>query len=199
MSAQSPGGRINLRLTSVLMLDANSQALEILVQVLTGFGVKAFHRCTTVVEAREVVERAPVDLIIADGRLPGIDGYDFVRWLRRLEQAPNRHTPVIMVSGHTSAADVAKARDCGANFFVAKPITPGVLLERILWVAREKRAFIDAGAYVGPDRRFKNEGPPAGVEGRRRTDLHGDLGAAVTPNMSQNDIDALMSPRKASL
>lgn len=199
MSGSPPSGRINLNVTSVLLLDANAQALEILVQVLAGFGVKTFHRCTSVVEAREIAERTPIDLVIADGRIPGIDGYDFIRWLRRSEQTPNRHTPVIMVSGHTTAADVAKGRDCGANFFVVKPVTPGVLLERILWVAREKRAFIATDSYVGPDRRFKNEGPPPDVEGRRRTDLTGELGAASSPNMSQGDIDALMHPQKAVL
>jgi len=41
-----------------------------------------------------------------------------------------------------------------------KPVSPQVLFDRILWVARVPRPFIDAGVYVGPDRRFKAEKPP---------------------------------------
>ena len=55
------------------------------------------------------------------------------------------------------------------------------------------------GAYIGPDRRFKREGPPAGMEGRRADDVAGDLGDAAAPNMSQEEIDAMMKPSKVIL
>jgi len=45
-----------------------------------------------------------------------------------------------------------------------------VMLERIIWVAKAGRPFLFTGTYVGPDRRFRDDGPPDGV-GRRREDL----------------------------
>ena len=69
------------------------------------------------------------------------------------------------------------------------------MLERILWIAREQRPFV---AYAGPDRRFKFDGPPEGGAGRRRDDLSKDVGDAVAPNMSQDQIDALLSVKRVS-
>ena len=86
-----------------------------------------------------------------------------------------------------------------ANFTVAKPITPKVLLERIFWVAREERAFIECDSYVGPDRRFKYEGPPIGMEGRRRDDLPAEVGNAQEANMSQDEINSLMKVAKVQI
>ena len=75
----------------------------------------------------------------------------------------------------------------------------GVLLERILWAAREERQFIECDTYLGPDRRFKNEGPPIGVEGRRRDDLKGELGGPSGTNLSQDQINDMMKPSKVKL
>ena len=46
---------------------------------------------------------------------------------------------------------------------------------------------------------MRNYGPPAGTDGRRESDLSGELGAAVEENMGQDDIDMLMKPMKVSL
>jgi hypothetical protein len=94
---------------------------------------------------------------------------------------------------------VTKGRDCGASFLVAKPIVPRVLLDRVIWVARENRVFIECSTYSGPDRRFKFVGPPPGTEGRRSDDLPLEVGLANTPNMSQDAIDSLLQPQKAQL
>ncbi len=51
------------------------------------------------------------------------------------------------------------ARDCGANFIITKPFSAKNLLERIVWVARDERPFLEVGDYFGPDRRFRDEPP----------------------------------------
>jgi DNA-binding response OmpR family regulator len=116
------------------------------------------------------LQEEPFELIICDGDLPEGQAYDFVMRLRRSDLEPNRYCPVILLSAHTPSAYVAKARDCGANFVVAKPIRPMVLLERIVWVCGDSRIFVELDSYVGPDRRFQSLGPPPGVEGRRKGD-----------------------------
>ena len=123
------------------------------------------------------------------------DGFEFIRWLRRSGPENNRTVPVLVVTGATAADEVAKARDCGANFVVAKPVTPLVLLQRIIWLGRDTRMFVEAESYVGPDRRFRFLGPPGGI-GRRATDLSIEIGAATEPNMSQDEIDNLIKPMK---
>jgi CheY-like chemotaxis protein len=191
--------KLNLERVSTLLVDDNPQSLDILTQVVNGFGVRNLSRVLSGEEARDHLKRQQVDLLITDAQMPGMDGYDLITWLRREGGEPNRFIPVIIVTGHTRQSDVLKGRDCGANYIITKPISPKILLERIFWVAKSERLFIEAPTYVGPDRRFKRLGPPPGMDGRRSDDLDADLGAATTPNMSQDEIDALMKPSKVAL
>lgn len=160
---------MTLQRASVLLLDDNPLSLSILVQIITGLGAKTLHRCTSIEEARETAQRADVDLAIVDG-MPCGGGYDFVRWMRREAREPNCFAPVIVTTGHTPGRDIARARDCGSHIIIKKPLSPLVLLERILWVSKGGRSFLYSDNYVGPDRRFRNVGAPSGV-GRRRDDV----------------------------
>lgn len=162
--------RFNLDRAAVLLLDETSVGMSILVQIVTGLGAKTLYRCTTVEMAQEVAASHELDLAIVDGMAPSGGGYDFVKWLRNNAQEPNCYTPVLLTTAHTPASDVVRARDCGGHIIIKKPIAPIVMLERIIWVAKEGRPFLFTGGYVGPDRRFRDDGPPDGV-GRRREDL----------------------------
>jgi len=199
MDVLQPSTRINLERATVLVLDDNGPSLDILSQVVSGFGVKQLHRAETVKDAQTLVATKTFDLIISDVQIPEVDGIEFINWLRREAPETNRYVPVILVTGHTRTTDIFRTRDAGANFTVAKPITPKVLLERIFWVAREERAFIECDSYVGPDRRFKYEGPPIGMEGRRRDDLPAEVGNAQEANMSQDEINSLMKVAKVQI
>lgn len=195
-----PGSRakFNLRNTSILLVQAGTMGMDILVQIMVGFGAKNLHKCDNADLAKQTISRIDMDLIIVDAVLGDDDGYDLVRWIRHHAPEPNRFAPLIMISAHNQVSKIARARDCGAHFIIAKPLTPVVLLERILWIAKEQRRMVSTEAYTGPDRRFKFEGPPAGTKGRRRDDLSEHLGAASAPNMSQDQIDSLMAPRKVT-
>jgi DNA-binding response OmpR family regulator len=139
--------------------------------VMSGLGIRGASRSNSVQDAWKMLKMADFDLIVCGSSLTDGDGFDFISELRRSSVEPNRFSSVIVLSGHTPAAAVHKARDCGANFIVAKPISARTLLDRIVWIAREPRSFIDAGIYAGPDRRFQNLGPPAQVDGRRKDDV----------------------------
>jgi DNA-binding response OmpR family regulator len=166
---------INLERVCVMLLEQSDHGRKISSQILRGFGIRDIHASRTMDEARGLTNSLQLDLIIADpGALSGA-GMDFLRWLRRAEKNTNRFVPIILVSGHANTASVMLSRDAGANFFVAKPFTPKVLLERIMFVARDKRPYVDAGTYVGPDRRWKGDAPPDGTPGRRSGDMHSEI------------------------
>ena len=193
--ATSPA-RLNLKKASILLLEPNGQNMAILVQLLMGFGARNLHRCETAERAKGLLTESLVDLMIIEGQTAEGDpeGFDFVHWLRRSELEPAAYTPVIITCAHTSMGNVKRARDCGAHFIVAKPLSPTILFERILWVARTNRPFISAGAYVGPDRRFKNNGPPAGMDPRRANDPKVEVEAVPNPETPQTEADDVMSP-----
>jgi DNA-binding response OmpR family regulator len=195
-----PSARINLRTASVLVLDVNPEALDVTRQLLNGFGVRAVHACDTAEAARHEFQQRTLELIVIDPLLNGgEDGFGLIAWMRREDLSPNRCTPIIAALSHNTLGNVKATRDAGANFVVAKPLSPELLLQRIEWIARENRQFIIAPGYVGPDRRFKKMGPPPGTDGRRADDLTADVPVAAEPNMSQLEVDELFKPMKVTL
>jgi CheY-like chemotaxis protein len=157
---------LNLSKAEVLLVGENAFSQDILSKVLQGFGVRTLLRAGSAKAARARCTEQVLDLIFCDGEMAVEDGYDFVRWLRRAKLDPNSYVPVVVMATHTPTSKVGKARDCGANFVIAKPIAPAVLLDRILWLTREQRPFIECSVYFGPERRFRDDGAPA--EGERR-------------------------------
>jgi DNA-binding response OmpR family regulator len=159
----------------VLALEQSAYSLKILTQVLRGFGIRDVHGPRDAAAATDFASRKPLNLVIAD---PGFDdgkGLGLLRWLRRADGNQNRFVPIILVLGHSTSTQVKLARDTGANFVVAKPYPPKVLLDRILWVARDQRPYVEVGEYVGPDRRFKANGPPENTHGRRESDARAEF------------------------
>lgn len=199
MARPATPDRVNLARSTVLLVDHNPKSLDMLSSIFHGFGVKEQIKRGSTSEAVAVVQTRDLDLILIDCSMPGMDGYDFIRWLRRETPAPMRYTPVIMLTGHAAQSKVHKSRDCGASFVVTKPLTPTVLLHRVLWLAGDEREFVECDTYVGPDRRVRNFGPPLGMPGQRHGDLSEHVGAASEANMDQSDIDMMMKPMRVSL
>ncbi|HEY4028921.1 MAG TPA: response regulator [Caulobacteraceae bacterium] len=188
--------RINLEQATVLLLEAPKPTTDILAQLFYGYGVRQPIRCHAAAEALDrVMTGEPVDLIVCDADADG-QAFDFVRKLRSGAPEPNRFCPVILLLGHTSPGLVAQARDCGANFVVAKPLSPLVLLERIFWVCADKRTFVELPGYAGPDRRFNFLGAPMRGPGRRYSDSgkgSGEVADGGEPSLSQAEIDDFMN------
>ena len=165
-----------------MVIDDSPFALELTAQAVLGFGIKVRHACSSAAEAIAVLRDHPVDLILVDCEMPGMSGYEFVRWLRRSGLEPNAFAPVIMTAAHVRRSKVSEARDCGANFLITKPFSAGALLERIVWVARDARPFLEVGDYFGPDRRFRSE-PWEGLERRseeiRKADFEAQRRASI--------------------
>lgn len=177
--------RINLEKATVLLVDETPLGLDVLSTIVNGFGIRERLRAASAFEAMDLVKTRTIDLFLVEASLRGMDGYDFIAWLRRCGLKPNAYAPAILITGHTPADKVAKARDCGANYIVTKPLTMLAMLERIVFVARDARPFVECDTYVGPDRRFKNVGPPPGTPGRRRTDREDPLGGFDLADLSE--------------
>ena len=189
-------GFINLDKICILLADSSPQGMDILSQIFTGFGARNITRCASIALASDFIRSNDVDLIVVNDTVGTESGYDFVHWLRRQEGNQNVFTPAIMISGHTKRSIVGKARDCGANFLIAKPVSPQVVLERVIWVAREKRPFLEAGDYIGPDRRH-HEADPGENKGRRRNDqllAEAEAAAAAAAEAAAVDVSGLAEP-----
>lgn len=191
--------RVNLSTAEVLLACGDLQGLNIMSEMFAGFGVHTPRRCQTMAECKQVVQDRIINLMVVDSALNDTDGYEFISWLRRAELDPNSFAPVILITGHTRASQVFRGRDAGASFVVAKPAAPMVMMQRIIWLMNDQRKFVTSPGYCGPDRRVKALGPPVGMKGRRHDDLSAEVGIAKTPNLDQDEIDALFNPKAVAL
>ena len=184
-----PLTRLNLSKARLLLVDDSEPSMELLSQALLGFGVRHATKCESAAEGVKALDKARFDLLLVDQDMPGEDGLDFCRTVRGDPRALNYTTPFILLSPLPSHEVVAKARDAGVHFVIAKPISPTTLLQRIEWVAKSQRDFVTSDTYRGPDRRFQRLPLPAGVEERREENLR--LLADPDRVLSQDSVDAL--------
>jgi DNA-binding response OmpR family regulator len=86
------------------------------------------------------------DLIVLDVMLPGIDGFEVCRRIRRTDQLP-----IILLTARSDDIDVVVGLESGADDYIVKPVQPRVLDARIRAVLRrgDKQQNTDATAY-GP-------------------------------------------------
>jgi DNA-binding response OmpR family regulator len=76
----------------------------------------------------------PPDVILIDLMLPGMDGFDLCRNIRRRSDVP-----AIMVTARTDSHDVVAGLEAGADDYVSKPIAPKELSARIRALLRRAR------------------------------------------------------------
>lgn len=187
--------KLNLEGARVLIVNSDRFAVELVAQMLRGFGLDDQTVAETVEEARRLLLSQMYDLIVMELVLSDGSGAELAQWLRHLEGNQMRYAPIILLTGQTQLTNVGKFRDSGAHSVVKKPASPQTLFNHIAWSVQPARPFVEFEGYIGPDRRYKFVGPPDGV-GRRGNDLPAEIGEAVEPNMSQDEIDAFMKPTK---
>lgn len=91
--------------------------------------------------------RGGPDLLVLDVGLPGVDGFDVARTLRREE----RTVPILMLTARSDEIDRVLAFELGADDFVAKPFSPREIVARIKAILRRAGRPV---AQAGPVLRF---------------------------------------------
>lgn len=177
------------RAVEALVVDDDSRSMDLVVETLIGCGITQTTRALSGREAHRALSLKPFDAIFMDCDLRGEDAFDLTRQIRSAAGRANALVPIIMLSRTAPLSRVLAARDAGANFTLAKPLSPSVLQERLLWIARQERSYIDMDTYRGPDRRVRTGPAPEGVEERRQEALR--LTATPERELSQNEIDGL--------
>jgi CheY-like chemotaxis protein len=190
--------QLNLQWVSALLVDPDAHSAKLLSRMLEGLGLKKHSQADTVDAALQAAESEPPDIVFCEARIGNATCADLIQGIRKTQNKTLRVVPIVVFTGYTERRMVEVARDSGANLVVKKPIEAAALYDRLAWIAKGNRAFVESAAYVGPDRRFKNAGLPNGV-GRRATDLAGDVGTQTDANMSQDEIDTMIKPMKLDL
>lgn len=151
--------RLDLSKMRCLLADRDAFTRNLIAQILRGFGMGAIRAAGTGAEVREMVAGEYPDICLIEGALPDVTAAELVAWIRR-QPAPLRFVPIIVLSGYAQLRLITAARDAGANLVVRKPVSPQTLFDRLAWIARSQRPFIENDTFLGPDRRFRDVAPP---------------------------------------
>ncbi len=118
----------------VLIIEDEMQLARVLQAYLekAGFEVRTAHRGDT---GLDLFRRERPDVVLLDLNLPGMDGLDVAREIRRLSD-----TPIIMITARVDEADQLVGLELGADDYVTKPFSPRVLVARVRAVLRRAQA-----------------------------------------------------------
>lgn len=109
----------------LLVVEDDDPLAELLLEYLAQHGFDLSRVATGDAGAAAILEQQP-DLVILDLMLPGLDGLDVCRRVRR-----DYAGAILMLTASQSEADHVAGLELGADDFVIKPIEPRVLLARI--------------------------------------------------------------------
>jgi two-component system, OmpR family, alkaline phosphatase synthesis response regulator PhoP len=97
-------------------------------------------------EALAFIRTRVPDLVVLDLMLPGVDGLEVCRALRR--SPDTRALPIIMLTARTEEADRIVGLELGADDYVTKPFSPSELVARVGALLRRAQRWAESGDAV---------------------------------------------------
>ena len=94
-------------------------------------------------EALAAFTRQPADVVLIDIMLPGLDGFEVCRNIRRVSDVP-----IVMVTARADTHDVVAGLEAGADDYLTKPFAPKELSARIRALLRRARASDPASPHL---------------------------------------------------
>ncbi len=127
--------------------DDKSICME-LVEILENEGYAASY-LTDFEHSKEEILATGADLILMDINIPGINGRNLLKEIRK-----ESDIPVIMVTSRTSEMDEVLSMSYGADDYITKPYNPTILLLRIAAVLKRMEGSQNAASYRGAEVNF---------------------------------------------
>jgi two-component system response regulator VanR len=129
--------------TTVLIVDDDREIRELIGLYLKNEGYDVLQAANGE-EALEQVKSRPVDLIVLDRMMPGMDGVQVCIRLRE-----EHRMPIIMLTAKAQDMDKIEGLSVGADDYVTKPFNPLELVARIKAQLRRYRMFREEGVEEG--------------------------------------------------
>lgn len=112
----------------VLLIEDNPLNMELAVDLLEIGGYEVL-TATTAEEGIELAQKETPDLILMDISLPGIDGLEATRILKKDKKV--KDVPIVAMSAHAMPGDEEKAIEAGCVGYITKPIDTKSLIEKV--------------------------------------------------------------------
>ncbi len=117
----------------ILVVEDEEPVRELLAATLEGAGYRVVEAADAEQAQSQVADQAP-SLVLLDWMLPGMNGLEFTRWLKRDEGL--RSIPIIMLTARGEENTKVQGLEAGVDDYVTKPFSTRELLARIKAVLR---------------------------------------------------------------
>jgi DNA-binding response OmpR family regulator len=121
----------------ILIAEDDPASSELLSELLTAQGYWV-DTASTGMEALRKLQQKNFDLLLMDIRMPGINGLELIRRIRR--NAATSTLPVLAVTAFAMQGDREKGLEAGFDDYITKPINSQDLKERILLALQRRHA-----------------------------------------------------------
>ena len=132
---------IDFNLLRFLVIDDSALTRRVVRTLLCGFGALEVYEADDGATGLEAVIHFMPDIVITDWVMPNLDGLELTRVIRQSGLNADPYVPIIMLSGYSEPARIAKALDAGVTQFLTKPISVHALYDAILTVVANPVAF----------------------------------------------------------
>ena len=119
---------MDIRDTTILVIDDERAIREMVVMALEKEGFNTIE-ASDAHKAETIIAESSPNLLLLDWMMPGLNGVDFTRKLRRNDET--RDLPVIMLTAKTEEEDLIRGLESGADDYITKPFSPRALIARI--------------------------------------------------------------------
>lgn len=155
----------------IILIDDNEFATILIRRLLRVMRVAQVTNCSDPLAADTAIRQSKADLVIVDIDMPGRSGLEIIHDIRHGDVGIAKDMFILVASAHVDLEHVEQARDEGANWILAKPLSFRTLYDGIARAILDDRPFIDSTTYVGPCRRAKDVplGDPSN-DRRKRTE-----------------------------
>jgi len=120
---------------TILVIEDDADMVELLEYNLTQEGYQVVSAPSGEEGLDRISSKRP-DLVVLDLMLPGMDGLEACKLLKR--DPKTEHIPVVMLTAKGEEADIVTGLELGADDYITKPFSPKVLVARIRAVLRRK-------------------------------------------------------------
>jgi CheY-like chemotaxis protein len=135
--ADAAGSRVRLDGLRVLVVDDDTDALDLALVILTAAGAVA-RGSTSAADALDTIRAWHPDILVSDIEMPGEDGYWLIHKVRALSEAEGCRTPAVALTAYGRTQDRVRSLSAGYNMHVPKPVDPGELTAIIASVASDR-------------------------------------------------------------